>query len=194
MRPRHDPGRPIFLGEVVEQPDRVSDLVLARLHSLAPVNMQSLMAFRWQRGTPVEREDLEILPVEDVGDSSQLPWIVPAEVENGVLVNEVREPVRAFFLMSLEACFVTLGVDEVVETLDDLRDRGRPKTSGIGRYPCSSSVRTSGSVRRSGLTPSSTSDAANCSRDTWSSRSLPATAVPLTCLVTGQARRRDTQF
>ena len=101
----------------------LQNLVLARLHGLAPVNMQSLMALRGQGSAPVERKDLEILPVEDVGDSSQLPRIVPAEIEDGVLVNEVRQPVRAFFLMSLEARFVTLGGDEVVKTLDDLCDR-----------------------------------------------------------------------
>ena len=59
------------------------------------------MTLRWERRPSVQREYLELLPTKDVRDSCQLLRVVPAQVEGGVLVDQVGQTVRTLLLVCL---------------------------------------------------------------------------------------------
>jgi hypothetical protein len=68
-----------------------------------------------------------------VGDGRQLARVVPAQVEHGILVDQVGQPVGARLLVSLQAGPVALGLDQLVEPPHDRPHRVRVEQAGQGQ-------------------------------------------------------------
>ena len=133
VRPGHHPGGPVLGGEVVQQPDGVGDLVVARRHRARPVDVQALVTLAGPRAAPVEREDLLGLPPQHVRDGRELARVVPAQVEQRVLVDQVGQSVRALLPVRFQAGLVALGLDQLVEALHQRPHRGRVDQVGQGQ-------------------------------------------------------------
>ena len=106
VRAGHDTGGAVVGGEVVQQPDRVADLVRAGLDGPAPVGMQVLMALAGQRGPEVQRGELKV--AQHVVHAGQQPGIGEAGPEHPALVDQVGQPVGAGLLMDFEPGLVAL--------------------------------------------------------------------------------------
>jgi hypothetical protein len=95
--------------------------------------VQALVTLTGPRAAPVEREDLLGLPAQHVGDGRQLARVVPAQVEHGILVDQVGQPIGARLLVRLQAGLVALGLDQLVEPPHDRPDRLRVEQAGQGQ-------------------------------------------------------------
>ena len=107
VRAGHHPGGAVAGGEVVEQPDRVADLVAIGRDRAAVVGVQRLVAVAGPRGPEVERGELEV--AQHVGDAGQHPGVGEAGLEHRALVDQIGEPVGPGLLVHLDPGLVALG-------------------------------------------------------------------------------------
>jgi hypothetical protein len=123
VRAGNDPGGAVAGGEVIKQPDRVADLVVAGLGRAAPVCVQVLMTLPGQRGPEVQRGKLEV--AQHVGHACQHPRIGEARPEHLALVDQVGQPGGTHLLMNLDPGLVALGGQQLSEPgTDRLQLRG----------------------------------------------------------------------
>jgi hypothetical protein len=113
VRAGNDPGGAVAGGEVIKQPDRVADLVVAGLGRAAPVCVQVLMTLPGQRGPEVQRGKLEV--AQHVGHACQHPRIGEARPEHLALVDQVGQPGGTHLLMNLDPGLVALGGQQLSE-------------------------------------------------------------------------------
>src|SRR5262249_11011247 len=70
VRTRYTAGCAVALVVIVQQPDRVADIEIARLDRTGPIDVERLVALAGQRIAEVQRRQLEFLS-EHVGDPRQ---------------------------------------------------------------------------------------------------------------------------
>ncbi len=118
----YHPSGAVVGGEVVEQPDRVADLVVLGRDRTAPVGVHRLAAVAGQRGPEVKRGELEV--AKHVGDAGQHPGVGEAGLEHRALVDQIGEPIGPGLLVHLDPGLVPLGGQQFGQPGPDRRELG----------------------------------------------------------------------